>query len=96
MQAVEWEALTGTVLVVDNEVTIQTTEGEVLVGMGQSAYWESFALEVGEEIAVIGFYEDGEFKAGTIENLTTGEMLVLRDENGRPMWSGQGRLKNQG
>ena len=43
-----------------------------------------------------GFYEDGEFKAGTVENLTTGETIVLRDEAGRPMWSGQGRLKNQG
>jgi len=45
---------------------------------------------------VTGFYEDGEFKAGTVENLTTGETIVLRDEAGRTMWPGQGRLKNQG
>jgi len=95
-RAVEWETLTGKVSAVDNEIAIQTTGGEVLVGMGQPAYWESFALEVGDEIAVIGFYEDGEFKAGTIEKLTTGKTLILRDETGRPMWSGQGRLKNQG
>ena len=93
---VEWETLTGEVVIVDGEITIQTAEGQVLVGMGQSAYWENFALEVGDEITVLGFHEDGEFKAGTVENLTTGETIVLRDETGRPMWSGQGRLKNQG
>jgi len=93
---VEWETLTGEVVIVDGEITIQTAEGQVLVGMGQSAYREGFALEVGDEITVIGFHEDGEFKAGTVENLTTGETIVLRDETGRPMWSGQGRLKNQG
>jgi len=96
VRIVEWETLTGEVIVVDSEVTIQTADGEVLIGMGQSAYREDFALEVGDEITVTGFYEDGEFKAGTIENLTTGETITLRDETGRPMWAGQGRLKNQG
>jgi hypothetical protein len=95
-RAVEWETLTGKVIGVDNEIAIQTDEGKVQVGMGQSAYRGSFALEIGDEIVVLGFYEDGEFKAGTVENLTTGETIVLRDETGRPMWSGRGRLKNQG
>jgi len=93
---VEWETLTGKVIVVDDEITIQTAEGQVLIGMGQSAYREGFALEVGDEITVLGFHEDGEFKAGTVENLTTGETITLRDETGRPMWAGQGQLKNQG
>ena len=84
------------VIVVDDEITIQTAEGQVLVGMGQSAYREGFELKVGDEITVLGFHEDGEFKAGTVENLTTGETITLRDETGRPMWAGQGRLKNQG
>ena len=92
----EWETLTGKVTAVDDEITIQTAEGNVLIGMGQSAYREGFALEVGDEITVLGFHEDGEFKAGTVENLTSGETIVLRDETGRPMWSGRGRLKNQG
>jgi len=93
-RTVEWETLTGEVIVIDHEVTIQTAEGEVLVGMGQSAYWESFGLAVGDEITVTGYHEDGEFKAGTVENLTTGETIVLRDETGRPMWAGRGQLKN--
>jgi len=96
VRSVEWEPLTGRVIVLDSEVTLQTSEGEVLVGMGQAAYWEDFALEIGDEVSVLGFYEDGEFKAGTVENLTTGETIVLRDEAGRPMWAGNGRLQNQG
>ncbi len=90
VRIVEWETLTGEVIIVDGDITIQTAEGQVLVGMGQSAYREGFGLEVGDEITVLGFHEDGEFKAGTVENLTTGETIVLRDETGRPMWSGQG------
>jgi hypothetical protein len=95
VRAVEWETLTGIVTVVDSEITVQTAQGEILVGMGQSAYRESFGLEVGDQVSVVGFYEDGEFKAGTVENLTTGETIVLRDETGRPMWAGQGQLRNQ-
>jgi len=96
VRIVEWETLTGKVTAIDGDVTIQTAEGEALVGMGQSAYREGFDLAVGDEITVLGFHEDGEFKARSVENLATGETITLRDETGRPMWSGQGRLKNQG
>jgi len=93
----EWETLTGKVTAIDGDVTIQTAEGEALVGMGQSAYREGFELAVGDEITVLGFHEDGEFKAGSVENLTTGETIItLRNETGRPMWAGRGQLKNQG
>ena len=96
VRSVDWETLTGKVTVVDGDVTVETAEGEVLVGLGQASYREGFALKVGDKVSVTGFHEDGEFKAGTVENLTTGQTLVLRDETGRPMWSGQGRLKNRG
>jgi hypothetical protein len=96
VRSVDWETLTGKVTGVDGDVTVETAEGEVLVGLGQASYREGFALKVGDEVSVTGFHEDREFKAGTVENLTTGQTLVLRDETGRPMWSGQGRLKNQG
>jgi hypothetical protein len=91
-----WETVTGEVTAVDNEITVQTAEGAVVVGLGQAWYREDagFTLEVGDEVSVTGFYEDGEFKARTVENLATGEMLVLRDEIGRPMWSGQGRRES--
>ena len=93
---IAWETVLGTVVAADGEVTLQTAEGEIAVGMGQASYWEGFGLEVGHEVSIIGFYEDGEFKAGTVKNLTSGESIVLRDEAGRPMWSGQGRSGRQG
>jgi len=92
---VTWETLTGTVLGIDHEVTLQTTVGEVLVGMGQSAYWADFEITVGDTLTVLGFYEDGEFKAGTVENTSTGASVTLRAETGRPIWAGRGQLKNQ-
>jgi hypothetical protein len=87
--------MTGTVAVVGSEIAIQTADGEVTVGLGQASYREGFVLEVGDEVMVIGFYEDGEFKAGSVENLSTGRTIVLRDETGRPMWAGGGRFQNQ-
>ena len=93
--AVEWETLTGTVTVVDNEIAVQTAEGKVIVGLGQSSYREGFALDVGDQVTITGFYEGDEFKAGTIENLTTGQSITLRDQAGRPMWAGRRRFQNQ-
>jgi len=92
-----WETLSGVVTAVGSEITVQTDEGAVLVGLGQAWYRDEagFVIEVGDEVVVSGFYEDGEFKAGTVENSTTGETLTLRDETGRPMWAGQGQRKNQ-
>lgn len=94
----EWETLSGTVIAMDGELVIEAAEGQVTVGLGQSTYREEmgFTLEVGDEVVVTGFYEDGEFKAGTVENITTGQTIVLRGEAGRPMWAGRGQLKNQG
>jgi len=93
----EWQTLEGKVTAVDIDMTMETADGTVLVGLGQSWYREQagFTLLVGDEVVVTGFYEDGEFKAGTIENQTTGKTLVLRDETGRPIWAGQGMQRYQ-
>ena len=92
VRTVEWETLAGEVTVVGSEIVVQTADAEVTVGLGQASYREGFVLEVGDEVMVIGFYEDGEFKAGSVENLSTGQTIVLRDETGRPMWAEGGRF----
>ena len=88
----DWEIVQGIVAAIDHEITVQTDTGEVLVGLGKAAYLEAsgFELEVGDEVLINGFDEDGEFKAGTVENLTTGQTIILRDETGHPIWAGQG------
>jgi hypothetical protein len=85
--------LAGTITEVGVDVTIQSDTGMVVVGLGPEWYREdtTFTLAEGDEVAVTGFYEDGEFKAATIENVSTGATLDLRDETGRPLWAGRGR-----
>ena len=96
--AVVWETVTGEIVELDSEMLVQTDDGdEIFVGLGQSWYRDEagFALTVGDDVSVEGFYEDGEFKAGVVENLITGESLTLRDASGRPMWAGRGRGQNR-
>jgi len=87
------QTVSGKVLEADNDVILATESGEVLVGMGPSAYRDSqsFMVSVGDSLEIEGYYEDGEFKASNVENRTTGQAISLRDATGRPMWAGQGR-----
>lgn len=93
----EMETIQGVVISSDSEILVRTAEGEeVLVGLGQAWYREQagFTVAVGDQVSVVGFYEEGEFKAATIEDTTTGESITLRDATGRPAWSGQGNRRN--
>jgi hypothetical protein len=89
----EWVTVEGTVLQT-LELVVETEDGEtVQVGLGPSHYRDAqgFVLGVGDQVRISGYWEDGEFKAGQVENLTNGDTITLRDAYGRPMWSGQGR-----
>ena len=50
----------------------------------------------GDTVTVLGFDENGNFQAGQITNESTGEILLLRDPNGRPLWAGRGQGGGQG
>ena len=96
-EAVEWELLSGEVVAVGNELTVRAADGDVIVGLGQEQYRQDagFVVALGDTVSVQGYAEDGEFKAGSIENMTTGQSLVLRTETGRPLWAGNGQRVNQ-
>jgi len=91
----EWVIVTGTVLEMNEELVLQSEAGEeVKVCMGPSWYRESqgTALLPGDLVRVTGFYEaEDKLEAATVENLSTGQVLSLRDEAGRPLWRGRGR-----
>jgi len=76
-----------------NELVIQTSDGEqVTVGTGPlDMASQGFALQAGEQVQVRGYWEDGEFKAGQVTRLASGQTLTLRDALGRPTWAGAGR-----
>jgi hypothetical protein len=90
----EWLTLSGTVTSADGDVlVVETADGEVTVE--NRGWWyaqeQGFAAQASEEVVLTGFYEDETFEVGRIENVTTGQTVILRDETGRPMWAGRGR-----
>lgn len=91
----EWSTLQGTVVSATADlIEIQTTEGPVIPFEGQPlrfALAQGFSAQVGDEVEVSGFEEDGQFKIGVITHLDSGVTYTLRDTSGRPGWSGRGR-----
>jgi hypothetical protein len=87
-----WESYDGVLLSVTvDALTMETAEGETILVDGRTwsfAQELGFAAEEGDEVRLEGFIEDGEFKVVSIENLITGDEVVLRDASGRPGWSG--------
>ena len=93
----EMDLYEGTVLLspaTGGDLVIMTDEGqEIQVGTGPGYMEEQgFALQAGEQLQVLGYWEDGELKAAQLTRLQDGQTLTLRDELGRPAWSGSGRL----
>lgn len=74
------------------DLILESEEGEILIGTGPGYLDEQgFAIAVGDSLIVTGSWENEEFKAMEITHLTNGETITLRDEWGRPMWSGGAR-----
>ncbi len=80
------------------DMIITTADQEELtIGTGPGYLDEQgFVLAVGEDVTVTGFWEDDEFKVVTITRLSDNATIALRDEWGRPMWSGAVRNGNGG
>jgi hypothetical protein len=92
--AVNWMTVEGRVVDHAEELILETDDGEVLeVHTGPQWYWDEngYQLAVGDQVLVTGYEHEGEFEAGQIENLTSGQVILLRDEDGRPLWSGRGQ-----
>ena len=91
----EWLTVQGTVISVDEEeLHVQADDG-ILMVVGHRpwsfAQEQDFSAQAGDEVTLTGFYEGEEFEVGRIENVTSGQSVLLRDENGRPMWAGRGQ-----
>ncbi len=71
------------------DLILATSDGELTIGTGPDYLaGQGFVLAMGESIEVSGFWEDGEFKAVEMTRSADGTTIVLRDEYGRPNWSG--------
>jgi hypothetical protein len=90
-----WLTLQGTVTSVDTAVLVmQAANGQEIV-VENRPWWfaqeQGFSTQVGDELTVVGFYENDEFEVGGITNLTTGQAVSIREDSGRPLWAGRGR-----
>jgi hypothetical protein len=91
----EWQSFEGVVHSVDDAaVTIELADHTAVLVEGRAwsyAQEQTFLTQTGDQVSVTGFYEDGEFKPCTLENITQNRKIILRDESGKPMWAGRGR-----
>jgi membrane protein implicated in regulation of membrane protease activity len=91
VRATEWFATEGTVSRVDSgALLIQTADRGAVLVEGESwafAQSQQFTARKGDLVSITGFDEAGEFKAGRLHNQTTGQGVLLRDDNGWPYWS---------
>jgi hypothetical protein len=90
----EWKTLEGTVTAVsETTITIAAADGTPIVLENrpwQYALSMGFSVKTGDKLILTGFYETPEtFTAAGIQNITSGASVKLRDESGRPMWSGR-------
>lgn len=79
------------VTVNSTELVIDAGANELVLVEGRAwayAREQGMDAQVGHAIIIMGFVEDGEFKAISLENLTTGQHIAVRDAGGRPLWSG--------
>ena len=90
-----WLTMQGTVASIDvNGLVILTADGQEIV-MANRPWWfaqdAGFVAEVGDEVDLVGFYEGEGFEVGQITNATSGQIVPIREQNGRPLWAGGGR-----
>ncbi len=80
-------AITGEITsVVGNEFVLSDGSGQIMVDAGPMWYHQ-LNLQVGEQITVVGEYDDYDFDAFTITR-ANGEVLTIRGPQGPPPWAG--------
>ena len=99
----EWLTLQGTVMSVDADTLVMETDNGEQVSVENRAWWfaqeQGFSAQVGDQVTLVGFYEGEDpstgsglrFEVGRIDDVTKGQTVLVRDENGRPLWAGRGR-----
>jgi hypothetical protein len=79
----------------DQTLTVEIAEmGQFVVQLGPPGFasQQDVAFNAGDMVTLIGFSGESDlFQAGQITNDTTGQTLMLRDPNGRPLWAGRGQ-----
>jgi len=90
----DWAEMFGDVSDFDaSSLWVQTNSSGILEITGRAwrfAQVSGYQPAVGNQLELTGFYENGEFEVSLIRDITSGQTIALRDESGRPLWSGGG------
>ncbi len=96
----QWVTVEGTVTALTNNgLVVQTTDAQTLtVSFGRADFWQTqnTTFAVGDAISMLGFWQAEQFQVGQVTKTATGERILLRDPNGRPLWAGPGRGQGNG
>jgi hypothetical protein len=88
----EWVSIFGTVLEVSEDaILVLTDQGDELVLEGMTLRYtqeQGFYTSNGSTVRLLGFYENGEFEIGEMVDLSSGLVVAVREESGRPLWAG--------
>ena len=91
----EWVTLNGSVMSVDTDtLTVRLADGtalEVAERAWSFAQEQGFTAAHGDQLTLVGFYEDGSFEVGHLNNVSAGKQVAVRDSSGRPLWAGRAR-----
>ena len=92
VSAADWLTVDAAVEALDDSELSLSIEGDTVTLQGRAwsyAQDAGLAVSAGDRLQLTGFYdESGLFEPGRIENLSTGQVVVLRDDGGRPLWAG--------
>ncbi len=96
----QWVTVEGTVTALTNNgLILQTSDGTALtVSFGRADFWteQAVTFAVSDAVALLGFWQGEQFSPGQVTKTATGERILLRDPNGRPLWAGPGRGQGNG
>ncbi|MBK8020616.1 MAG: hypothetical protein IPK19_04085 [Chloroflexi bacterium] len=96
----QWVTIEGIVTALTNNgLIVQTSDDTTLaVSFGRADFWQqqSVTFAIDDAITLLGFWQGDQFSAGQVTNTATGERILLRDPNGRPLWAGPGRGQGNG
>jgi hypothetical protein len=89
-----WVELVGTINMFDNQrLVIQVEDDEIIEITGRAwkfAQESGYSPAEGNLLGITGFFESGEFKIATITDYYSGVNILLRHEDGKPLWGGKG------
>ena len=89
----EWFTMEGQVVDFDSTTLLVSIAGQENLEIAGRAWVfaqeAGFTPQPGDDLLLTGFFEtEDHFEVSHIQNQSTGEVLSLRDESGRPIWAG--------